>query len=113
MVDRHNPSQARAKQCQLVTVTHPANLELEHAAQNAKKRCPVTLANNVPTAKVGNDNLVAAWGDAKVASDVPKTWNPAAVGNILGKSATPTIAANVPMNDGAKPIQRVQTGWAC
>ena len=76
-------------------------MELEHAAQNAKKRCPVTLANNVPTAKVGNDNLVAAWGDAKVASDVPKTWNPAAVGNILGKSATPVITANVPVDDGA------------
>ena len=59
----------------------------------------MTLANSVPTANEENDNLVAAWRDAKVASDEPKTWNPAAMGNILGKSTTPTIAANVPMDN--------------
>ena len=99
MVNRHNSSE-HAKQCQLVTVTSPANSELKCVARSTEKRCPATLAKSVPTANLEDDNLVATWGDAKVASDEPR-WNPAAVGNILGESATPTIAANATLDDGA------------
>ena len=74
MVDRHEPSQTCAKKCRLVTVTSPANLELKNEAPSSEKRCPVTLAKSVPTANEANDNLIADWEDAKVASEGPKNW---------------------------------------
>ena len=73
----------------------------QKCSAGCEKRCPASLANSEPTANIESDNLVGIWENAKVDTDKQKheCWNPVAVGNILGESATPIVAANVPISD--------------
>ena len=56
--------------------------------------------------KVPKDSLIADWGDAKVASDEPKNWNPAAMGNILGSISIKIVICQ-------SQFEEYKTGRAC